>query len=51
MTSIRYRIVERLFKTLRFNKMLDKQGMEFDKLGGNDLWFGQELFWTVLCYV
>ena len=32
MTSIRYRIVERLFKTLRVNQMLDKQGAEFDQL-------------------
>ena len=32
MTSIRYRIVERLFKTLRVNQMLDKQGTDFNKL-------------------
>ena len=32
MSSIQYKLVNALFKMLRVNKMLDKEGPEFEKL-------------------
>lgn len=32
MSSVRYKMVETLFKAIRVNKILDKQGEDFEKL-------------------